>query len=113
MYRLICQRPANFSSAQMALVSTFFQMFIVLGMYNFGTTVNIIIQGLRFFKIAQLFWCASVSMKGGKSERIERLNDPQIPHLEHQTCVWHRSGRPRNRRTTFWCPLLGHKSERG
>ena len=35
MYRLICQKPAHFLSAQMALVSTFFQMFIVLGMYNF------------------------------------------------------------------------------
>ena len=37
MYRLICQKPAHFLSAQkMALVSTFFQMFIVLGMYNFA-----------------------------------------------------------------------------
>ena len=36
MYRLICQKPAHFLSAQMALVSTFFQMCIVLGMYNFG-----------------------------------------------------------------------------
>ena len=35
MYRLIWQKPAHFLSAQMALVSTFFQMFIVLGMYNF------------------------------------------------------------------------------
>ena len=34
MYRLICQKPANFWSAQMALVSTFFSMFIVLGIYN-------------------------------------------------------------------------------
>ena len=38
MYRLICQKPAHFLSAQMALVSIFFQMFIVLGMYNFGLT---------------------------------------------------------------------------
>ena len=36
MYRLICQKPAHFLSAQMALVSTFFKMFIVLGMYNLG-----------------------------------------------------------------------------
>ena len=36
MYRLICQKPAHFLSAQVALVSTFFQMFIVLGMYNFA-----------------------------------------------------------------------------
>ena len=36
MYRLICQKSAHFLSAQMALVSTFFQMFIVLGMYNFA-----------------------------------------------------------------------------
>ena len=35
MYRLFCQKLAHFLSAQMALVSTFFQMFIVLGMYNF------------------------------------------------------------------------------
>ena len=36
MYRLICQKPAHFLFAQMALVSTFFQMFIVVGMYIFG-----------------------------------------------------------------------------
>ena len=36
MYMLICQKPAQVLSAQMALVTTFFQMFIVLGMYNFG-----------------------------------------------------------------------------
>jgi hypothetical protein len=36
MYRLICRKPAHFLSAQMALVSTFFQIFIVLGMYNFA-----------------------------------------------------------------------------
>ena len=32
-YNLICQKPAHFLSAQMALVSTFIQMYIVLGMY--------------------------------------------------------------------------------
>ena len=36
MYWLICRKPAHFLPAQMALVSTFFQMFIVLGMYNFA-----------------------------------------------------------------------------
>ena len=40
MHRLICQKPAHFLSAQMALVSTFFQMFIVLGMYNFACHTN-------------------------------------------------------------------------
>ena len=35
MYRLICQKLSHFLSAQMALVSNFFQMIIVLGMYNF------------------------------------------------------------------------------
>ena len=40
MYRLICQKPAHFLSAQMALVITFFQMFIVLGMYNFAFGYN-------------------------------------------------------------------------
>ena len=37
---LICQEPAHFLSAQMALVSTFFQMFIVIGMYNFDCTLH-------------------------------------------------------------------------
>ena len=36
MYRLIYHKPAHFLSAQMAFVSTFFQMFMVLGVYNFG-----------------------------------------------------------------------------
>ena len=40
MCRLICQKPAHFLSAQMAWVSTFFQMFIVLGMYNFAPKVK-------------------------------------------------------------------------
>ena len=36
VHRVIYQKTAHFLSAHMALVSTFFQMFIVLGMYNFG-----------------------------------------------------------------------------
>ena len=44
MYRLICQKPAHFLSAQMALVSTFFQIFIVLGMYNFGCLSDLLFQ---------------------------------------------------------------------
>ena len=37
MYKLICQKPAHFWTAQMAVLSSFFQGFIVLlGMYNFG-----------------------------------------------------------------------------
>ena len=40
MYRLICKKPAHILSAQMALVSTFFQMFIVLEMYNFDFPIN-------------------------------------------------------------------------
>ena len=40
MYSLICQKPAHFLSAQMALVSNFFQMFIVHGMYNFAAGFN-------------------------------------------------------------------------
>ena len=41
LYKLICRKPAHFLSAQMAFVRTFFQMFIVLGMYNFATYPNI------------------------------------------------------------------------
>ena len=39
-HRLIYQKPAHFLSAQMALVSTFFQMFIVHGMCNFGSKIS-------------------------------------------------------------------------
>ena len=42
---VICQKPAHFLSAQMALVSTFFQMFIVLGVYNFAFIIHL---GLPF-----------------------------------------------------------------
>ena len=41
MYRLIGQKPAHFFSAQMALVSNFFQMVIVDGMYNFTFPLSI------------------------------------------------------------------------
>ena len=43
MYRLSCQKPVHFLSAQMALVSTFFQTFIVIGMYNFAMSVEILL----------------------------------------------------------------------
>ena len=39
-YRLIRQKPAQFLSAQMDLVSTFFQVFIVFGMHNFNVVHN-------------------------------------------------------------------------
>ena len=45
MYMLIWQKPAHFLSAQMALVSTFFQMIIVLGMYNFACYSTFYIKG--------------------------------------------------------------------
>ena len=43
MFRLICQKPAHFFVCPNGfgeLVSTFFQMFIVLGVYNFGMIGN-------------------------------------------------------------------------
>ena len=42
MYRLICQKPAHLLPPLMALVSIFFQMFIVLGMHNFGGNIKVI-----------------------------------------------------------------------
>ena len=41
MYKLICQKPAHFLLAQMTVLSSFFQVFIVLGMYNFESKFNI------------------------------------------------------------------------
>ena len=37
MYKLICQKPVHFSSAQITLLTGFLQAFIVLLIYNFGT----------------------------------------------------------------------------
>ena len=45
MYELICQKPAHFLLAQM---SSFFEMFVVHGMYNFA------IQQSRFVKYEHL-----------------------------------------------------------
>ena len=51
MYRLICRKkPAHFLSVQMALVSTFFQMFIVLGIYNFASVKDYITTSLAKFR---------------------------------------------------------------
>ena len=36
-YKLNCQKPAHFLSAEMALMSTFFQVFLVLEMYDFDS----------------------------------------------------------------------------
>ena len=40
MYKLICQKPAHSLYAQMALASTFFPLFIVLGMFNFDPSIH-------------------------------------------------------------------------
>ena len=40
MYRLICQKPAHFSLPKWLWWAPFFQMFIVLGMYNFAFRVD-------------------------------------------------------------------------
>ena len=41
MYKESARNQLILLSAQMALVSTFFQMFIVLGMYNFDARLNL------------------------------------------------------------------------
>ena len=42
MYKLICQKTAQFLFAQMAVLSSFdLQMFIVLGMYNFAAKLSL------------------------------------------------------------------------
>ena len=46
IWTFICWKPTHFLSAQMAFVSTFFQMFILLGMYNFDCSINI--QQIKF-----------------------------------------------------------------
>ena len=38
MYKLICQKPAHF---YMAVPSSFLQVFILLGMYNFGAATTL------------------------------------------------------------------------
>ena len=50
MYRLICQKPAHFLSAQMALLNTFFQMFIVLGSTS-TWDVNLCFEGEKRWAI--------------------------------------------------------------
>ena len=41
MYKLICQKPARFLYAQMAVLSSFLQVFILLGMYNFDAATTL------------------------------------------------------------------------
>ena len=41
MYNPIWQKPAHFLSAQMAVMTSFFQVFILLGMYNFAGNLDL------------------------------------------------------------------------
>ena len=54
MYKLTCKKPAHFLSAQMALVSIFFQMFIVLGMYNFEHLQILLLSNLTWLSVCLL-----------------------------------------------------------
>ena len=60
--------PAHFLSFQMALVSTFYQMFIVLGMYNYEEVVNI--KRERSKKITQPHNGAKSSIETGAPRQI-------------------------------------------
>ena len=44
MYKLIFQKAAHFLSAQMAELSTFLQIFIVLGIYNFDPFLDLVLS---------------------------------------------------------------------
>ena len=46
MSKPICQKPVHYLSAQMAVLCSFFQMFIVLGMYNFDHITSTYISKL-------------------------------------------------------------------
>ena len=56
MYRLIYQKPAHFLSTQMALLSPFFQMFIVLGMYNFAPYLTLTLRIWQALKGNLFVW---------------------------------------------------------
>ena len=77
MYRLICQKPAHFLSAQTALVSTFFQMLIVLGMYNFGYIAN-----------SKVACTALISWQGFLLERAVKMSSTELCidglHIDYQ-----------------------------
>ena len=47
----------------------------------FCTTVNFIIQELKVFQIVQIFFCESVSLVSGKSERIEKKFETEKSNL--------------------------------
>ena len=82
MYRLICQKPPHFLSAQMALVSTFLKMFIVLGMYNFVVTVEFktkLYHNFLSFMILWFFGSLSKETKNGKNPHCELFSSlPKI-----------------------------------
>ena len=82
MHRLIFQKPAHFLSAIMALVSTFFQMFLVLGMYNFGFSRQEAAGGcllsLHAILSKKYTWgCSSISNQ-----------EPSEPWAPHPTRFW-------------------------
>ena len=56
-----------FLTAKMALVSTFFQMFMVLGMYNFGVQIN----SPNVF--VEIFQCVSVALDSVPHDRMQSL----------------------------------------
>ena len=41
VYKQVCQKPAHFLSAQMAILSSSFSVLIVLGIYNFVTIADL------------------------------------------------------------------------
>ena len=54
MYKLICQKPAHFLPAQIAVLSSFLEMILVLEMYNFGQDMNCNFQ-FRILHMAMLW----------------------------------------------------------
>ena len=51
MYKLICQKPGRFLSVQIAVISSFPQMFVELGTYNFSQLMKNVPFQHFFFKL--------------------------------------------------------------
>ena len=76
VYKLICQKPDHFWSDQVAVLSIFLQMFIVLGMYNFAAQLDYLNKYVPFFSLCKfqgffLIFCVIIVMT--QSKRSESI----------------------------------------
>ena len=89
MYKLICKKPDNFYLPKMAVLSSFLQVFIVLGTYNFSPCCCCCPK-MAINKQFPPRWMAERTFEAPKEKRLLVVRTRVLPSISMVVSLYHR-----------------------